>query len=280
MKRARTLLPRLLGAAGLTAALVVAVTAFSGIGAAAPTAAQAEYAPKNTTPPSVTGTPQVGQVLTAQPGTWTSDTQPTFTYQWQRCNTTGAACSDVSGATNQTYTVQSGDQGSTLRVRVTAKNTGGETQATSPQTSLIQGPAAPPPPPGPAGAIKLPNGQTSIPASSVTLPNRLIVDGVRFSPNPIRSRGEVIARFHVSDSNGNVVRDALVYAIGLPYGWTQNAPEARTNQAGYATIALTPTRNLPIGRRGALVVFVRARVEGQNLLGGSSTRRLVQASIR
>jgi hypothetical protein len=280
VKRARTLLPRLLGVAGLTAALVAALTAFSGIGSAAPTAAQAEYAPTNTTPPSITGTPQVGQVLTAQPGTWTSDTQPTFTYQWQRCNTTGAACSNIGGATNQTYTVQSADQGSTLRVQVTAKNTGGSTQATSAQTSLVQAAAAPPPPAGPAGAIKLPNGQTSIPASSVTLPNRLIVDGVRFSPNPIRSRTEIVARFHVSDSNGNVVRDALVYAIGLPYGWTQNAAETRTNQAGYATLSLVPTRNMPIGRRAALVVFVRARVEGQSLLGGSSTRRLVQASIR
>jgi hypothetical protein len=280
VKRARTLLPRLLGAAGLTAALVVAVTAFSGIGAAAPTAAQAEYAPTNTTPPSITGTPQVGQVLTAQPGTWTSTTTPTFAYQWQRCNTTGAACANITGATSQTYTVQTADQGATLRVQVTATNTGGSTQASSPQTAIVQGAAAPPPPPGPAGAIKLANGQTSIPASSVTLPNRLIIDGVRFSPNPIRSRGQVQARFHVSDSNGNVVRDALVYAIGLPYGWTRNGPEATTNQAGYATVTLTPTRNLPVGHRNALVVFVRARVEGQNLLAGSSTRRLVQASVR
>jgi Ig domain of plant-specific actin-binding protein len=279
VKPARTLLPRLLGAAGLTAALVVALTAFSGIGSAAPTAAQAEYAPTNTTPPSITGTPQVGQVLTAQPGAWNSTTAPTFAYQWQRCNTTGAACSNISGATNQTYTVQSADQGATLRVQVTATNPGGSTQATSAQTALIQAAAAPTPT-GPAGAIKLPNGQTSIPASSVTLPNRLIIDGVRFSPNPIRSRGPVVARFHVSDTSGNVVRDALVYALGLPYGWTRNSAEVRTNQAGFATLSLIPTRNLPVGRRGALVVFVRARVEGQNLLAGSSTRRLVQASIR
>jgi hypothetical protein len=279
MRRARALLPRLLGAAGLTAALVAALTAFSGSGFAGNTAAQAEYAPKNTTAPSISGTAQVGQVLTANPGTWDSSTQPTYVYQWERCNTTGAACASIAGATAQTYTVQSSDQGSTLRVKVTATNTSGASTAESPQTSLVQAAAAPPPPPGPAGAIKLANGRTSIPASSVTLPNRLIVDGVNFTPNPITSRRPVIARFHVSDTQGNVVRDALVYALGLPYGWTSNAPEARTDQAGYVTITLVPTRNMPL-RVGALVVFVRARVDGQDLLAGSSTRRLVQASIR
>jgi hypothetical protein len=279
MRRARTLLPRLLGAAGLTAALVAVVTAFSGIGYAGSTAAQAEYAPTNTTAPSISGTAKVGQVLTANPGTWTSDTQPTYAYQWQRCNTTGAACTDITGATAQTYTVQTADQGATLRVRVTATNTGGSNSATSPQTAIVQAADAPPPPPGPAGAIKLANGKTSIPASSVKLPDRLIIDGVRFTPNPITSRRAVVARFHVSDTNGNVVRDALVYALGLPYGWTRNAAEAPTDQAGYVTLTFVPTVNMPL-TRGALVVFVRARVQGDNLLAGSSTRRLVQASIR
>jgi hypothetical protein len=279
MRRARALLPRLLGAAGLTTALVAVVTAFSGLGYAQNTAAQAEYAPKNTTPPSISGTAQVGKVLTANPGAWESTTPPTYAYAWQRCNTTGAACSAIAGATAQTYTVQEADKGSTLRVKVTATNPGGSNSADSPQTGIVQAADAPPPPPGPAGAIKLANGKTSIPASSVVLPHRLIIDGVRFTPNPIRSREPVSARFHVSDTRGNVVRDALVYVLGLPYGWTRNSPEVRTDQAGFATITLEPTVNMPL-RRGALVVFVRARVEGQDLLAGSSTRRLVQASIR
>jgi hypothetical protein len=42
---------------------------------------------------------------------------------------------------------------------------------------------------------------------------------------------------------------------------------------------MTPTRNLPLRRGSALVVFVRARVEGQSLLAGSSTRRLVQVIV-
>jgi peptidoglycan/LPS O-acetylase OafA/YrhL len=59
MRRARRLLPQLVAAGVLTAGLVAAVTAFSGAGFAQGTAAQAEYAPANTTPPSISGTPQV-----------------------------------------------------------------------------------------------------------------------------------------------------------------------------------------------------------------------------
>ena len=35
-----------------------------------------------------------------------------------------------------------------------------------------------------------------------------------------------------------------------------------------------------VGKRAALVMFVRARVEGQSLLAGSSSRRLVQVTVR
>jgi hypothetical protein len=56
--------------------------------------------------------------------------------------------------------------------------------------------------------------------------------------------------------------------------------EVSTDQTGWATLTIVPTRNMPLGRRNALVMFVRARVEGQALLAGSSTRRLVQTLIR
>ncbi len=40
---------------------------------------------------------------------------------------------------------------------------------------------------------------------------------------------------------------------------------------------ITPTKNFP--HTGYITMFVRARVSGQDLLTGSSTRRLVQATI-
>lgn len=269
----RKALPRLLAAGATLIAIVAALTVVVGTGSAQTTAAQANYAPTNATPPTITGTPQTGQTLTASPGAWNSDTTPTFAYQWQRCDAQGNACAAISGATAQTYAVQTADVGSTLRVVVTATNPTGSGSANSSQTGVVAQP-------GPAGAIKLPSGATSIPASSVTLPERLIIDGVKFTPSRLTTRNAFVGRFHVSDTRGNVVRDVLVKLTGLPYAWARGSAEVRTDQTGWATVTISPTRNLPIGRRSALVIFVRARVEGQNLLAGSSSRRLVQITVR
>jgi hypothetical protein len=267
----RKTLPRLLGAAAAVVLLVVALTAIAGTGLAAPGAAQANYAPTNSAAPTISGTPQVGQTLTANPGTWNSSTTPTFTYQWQRCDTAGNNCGSIAGATAQTYTVQSADVNSTLRVVVTATNPSGSGSATSAQTAVVAQP-------GPAGAIKTTQGQTSIPASSVNLPERMIINGV--SPGVIHSKRPFTERVHVVDTRGFVVRDALVKITGLPYSWAHSGAEVRTDVNGWATITVVPTINMPSRRGTALVMFVRARAEGQSLLAGSSTRRLVQVRIR
>jgi len=269
----RKALPRLLAAAVTVAAIVAALSAVAGTGFAQTTAAQATYAPTNSAPPTIGGTPETGQTLTASPGTWNADTTPTYTYQWQRCDATGANCAAISGATAQTYTLQSADEGKTLRAVVTASNSSGSGSATSAQTAVVSQP-------GPQGAIKLSNGQTSVPASSVGLPVRLIIDGVKFTPSRLTSRSAFVGRFHVSDTRGYVVRDVLVKVTGLPYAWAQSRAEVRTDQTGWATLTVVPTRNLPLGRHSALVMFVRARVEGQSLLAGSSSRRLVQVTVR
>jgi len=152
-----------------------------------------------------------------------------------------------------------------VRVNVTGANGLGTTLATSRQTGLIA-PAAPA-----SGAIAV---------AQVSLPDRLVIDGVRFSPNPVRSHATpIVARFHVSDTRGFSVQGALVYALALPYGRARNAPEALTDTAGWATIVVQPTAALPLRRGGALVIFVRARKPGDNLLAGVSTRRLVQEGV-
>ncbi len=95
-------------------------------------------APNNTVKPTISGTPKVGEELTAQNGTWTGGAT-SFTYQWQRC-TSSTTCSNVDGATARTYGVRSADVGDTLRVIVTAHNASGSTSsATSDQTASVGG---------------------------------------------------------------------------------------------------------------------------------------------
>src|SRR5207253_8688135 len=77
--------------------------------------------PANTSPPTISGTAQVGQTLTANPGTWTGTAPITYSYLWQRCDATGANCAST-GVTTTTYALSSADAGGTLRVVVTAAN--------------------------------------------------------------------------------------------------------------------------------------------------------------
>jgi hypothetical protein len=68
--------------------------------------ADAPAPPVNQTPPTIGGTPKVGQTLTASPGTWSGTEPITFTYQWFRCF---GGCAQIPGATGQTYTVTRAD---------------------------------------------------------------------------------------------------------------------------------------------------------------------------
>jgi hypothetical protein len=98
-------------------------------------------APANVSPPTVSGTAQTGQTLTAGPGVWTGSQPITYGYQWRRCDSTGGACTDITAATGTTYTLSPGDAGSTIRVLVTAANAAGTVTAISAATALV---AAPP----------------------------------------------------------------------------------------------------------------------------------------
>jgi hypothetical protein len=222
-------------------------------------------APKNTAAPTISGNPQEGSVLTVSPGSWSGSPSPAFSYQWQRCVGTGGGCANINGATGTTYTLTHDDVAHTVLVVVTAKNSNGTSTATTAESALI----------APAKSTQ----GAAIQVSQVNLPDRLVIDGVKFSPSPTSTRGPITARFHVSDTRGFSISGALVYALGLPYGWVYGSPEVPTDGTGWATITIHPTRNMPL-RPGDLVVFVRARKSGDSLLAGVSTRRLVQEAIR
>ena len=133
--------------------------------------ATSSSAPRNTAPPTISGTPRVGEELTAQDGTWTAN-PTTFAYQWQRCDADVATCTNVVGANGKTYGVRLADLGYRLRVAVTARNARGSATANSAITALV--------------------------APTVTITNRrptLAIISVRFSG------ARVYARFRICDDS-------------------------------------------------------------------------------
>jgi hypothetical protein len=98
--------------------------------------AASEAAPVNTAPPTISGTPTVGQTLTTSDGTW-SNSPASFAYQWLRCNGGGNSCVTIANATNKTYTLVAADEGHAIVSRVTATNSDGSTQAESAATNAV-----------------------------------------------------------------------------------------------------------------------------------------------
>lgn len=95
--------------------------------------------------PVLIGTPKVGQQLTTGNGTWVSSGKlaahpnTSYAYAWQLCNASGGSCTPISGQTSTTYTIKSGDSGSTIRSAVTATNDVGSTTQTSAPSATVTG---------------------------------------------------------------------------------------------------------------------------------------------
>ena len=266
-RHARRLAP--LGLLALTAALAGAMLGGTGLGTAA-----TQVRPTNQSPPTITGTPQVGSTLTAKEGTWTGN--PTdYDYAWRRCDADGGSCSLISGAGDKTYVLKQVDQGNTLRVRVTAQNADGRTTATSVPTAVIR--EAPVTPPPAANACD----KNPAAASELKPPERLLIAGQQVSPGVIVSSTDtIVARYRVTACNGKPVQGALVYVTAVPYNMFSVPPEATTGADGWAELRMNRQRGFPATpRQQLLVMFVRARGPGGDLLGGISTRRLVSFPV-
>src|SRR5207247_261988 len=96
---------------------------------------------QSTSPPAISGNTTVAQTLTLSDGTWTG-TITNLTYQWQRCDQTGANCTPITGATTNHYTLTDQDAGSAVRVLVTASGPGVAGDAVTAATDAVI-PAAP-----------------------------------------------------------------------------------------------------------------------------------------
>ncbi len=103
-------------------------------------------APTNTALPKVTGTTTAGKTLTVSTGSWTALGGDTVTRQWERCDSSGANCAAITGATKSTYVLTAADATGKIVVHVTATGLGGPSSVDSAATAAIA--AAPAPVPG------------------------------------------------------------------------------------------------------------------------------------
>ena len=267
MNRPRT---RRLAAAALIggATLVALFAATLEAGNAAGTAA-----PSNQSPPTITGSAEAGKALTATTGRWDGTTPVTFAHSWLRCDADGGSCAAISGADSDVYTLKAVDVGNTLRVAVTAKNGDGSSSTTSVPTAVVR--AAPQPPASTSCSANAP-----LQASGITAPERLSIDRHEMSPRVAgRSTSTLTVRFHVA-CDGKSVQGALVFVTATPYNQFSIPAEETTGADGWATLTMTRRAGYPAtSRQRLLVMFVRARKQGDNILAGISTRRLVSFPV-
>jgi hypothetical protein len=263
MKRIRK--KKMLALAVGTGMLVLAATA----AVADKGAAVAQAPPRNESPPTISGTPQEGNTLTANEGRWSG--QPTsFAFSWRRCDREGGSCSAISGATMKTYMVRGVDVGDTLRVRVTATNREGSRNATSVPTAVVTEGQRPP-----RGC----DANAPLQAQAISAPERLNISAGTISPAVVgRSTTSIAVRFQVT-CKGKPVQGALLYAAAVPFNQFRTG-EQPTGADGSAEITMSRLGGFPAARRQQLlVVFARARKPGEGLLGGISTRRLVSFPV-
>ena len=121
------------GVSCATTSLCVAVDA---IGSALIGHGSGAFPPSSISPPTITGKPIEGEMLTERHGSWTSS--PTrFSYHWEQCDNSGGRCSKISHATAHTYKLTRRDVEHTIRVQESAANATPGGAATSAPTAVV-----------------------------------------------------------------------------------------------------------------------------------------------
>ena len=244
----------------------VRVIAFTNNGAGQPANSAATQtissAPANTSLPTVQGTAQRPDTLTAGPGQWLFDAAPVYHYQWQR-SADAITWSNIVNATSSTYTVAVADEGDQVRVQVTDTNTTGTTVAVSAATATVaNNPPIPPANPTISGSVAI--GQPLTIANAAFTPADVIVTeqwqrsadasswtdisgatNATYTPTSADIGFQLRVEIDGSNADGRDVADSSPVSIpGLPVNF--DLPQISvTPQAGALLVASQGTWNVP-----------------------------------
>jgi hypothetical protein len=117
--------------------------------------------------------------------------------------------------------------------------------------------------------------------ADMELPELLQVAGGQVTSGPLtKSTQTFTARFRVTDLCGHLVSGALVYATAVPYNQFTIPAEVKTGNDGWATMTFNRLKGYPASQQQQqLTMFIRARKDGENILAGISSRRLIAFNL-
>lgn len=234
--------------------------------------------PVSRTPPTISGSAQDGQTLTAAPGTWTGS--PTgYSYQWYRCDDELDACDAIAPATAATYRVDAADAGSRLAVGVIASNAGGDSdEEFSLATDLV--------PPSPAAAVV---AEPTLPAIAPAFPsppadmrptpdNTLAALKIRIRPDGslaldarVGDPGKLtaVATASTASLTATRCRKPCPKATRTVYG----RGSAAATKRGAVLLVITPRTRARKALARNRAITVRVDVTFQSALGGPPTKQ-------
>ena len=184
--------------------------------------------------PTITGTAEVGQTLTAvTTGIMDADglTSPTYTYQWIRVDGTDEA--DIAGENSSTYPLVDADLGKTLKVRVTFADDLGHTETLTSAATATVGAVATGPPTVNDVAV------TSTPASGTTyyLAGEVIEFTVTFSA-PVTVTATPKFAFRLGAATRQAAYASGSGSAALVFARTVQAGEVDRNGISWNAVAL------------------------------------------
>ena len=212
--------------------------------------------------PTITGTAQVGQTLTAvTTGIMDADglTSPTYTYQWIRVDGTDEA--DIASANSSTYILGDADLGTTLKVRVTFADDLGHTETLTSAATATVGAVATGPPTVTEVAV------TSTPASGTTyyLADEVIEFTVTFSA-PVTVTATPKFAFRLGAATRQAAYESGSDSTALVFARTVQAGEVDRNGISWNAIALALDGGT-ITQTGATTAASLTHAEQANLEG-------------